>query len=256
MSARAAAYRAALQNLPEAEWESYLLSLSGLPGPRGNLELAQAAADCGSRMQFQRWLAFTPQLAPANTPGEFLAFCGAVGLGRLLAEGETFWLYPLRTLASDPRWRMREAVAIALQRLGRADMQRLLAACLEWARGGLLEARAAAAAVCEPDLLRDPAHAGQVLTILERATTRLSICAHDERKGNEDFKTLRKGLGYCWSVAVAAYPDAGKKAFAALLSTPDPDVRWVLRENLKKDRLLRRDPLWVRECLEQLAKNP
>jgi hypothetical protein len=244
-------YCKSLREKPEAEWEGYLLEHSGLPGPRANLELAQAAADCGSILQFQRWLAFSPQLAPANTPGEFLAMCGAVGLGRLLGQGETFWLYPLRGLASDPRWRLREAVAMALQRLGQMDMPRLLAVALDWSSAGLMECRAAAAAVCEPALLGCPDHAAAVVEILDRTTRALAQTASEDRR-SEAFIALRKGLGYCWSVAIAAYPEAGKPAFERWLDEPDRDLRWVLRENLKKNRLLRTDPLWVQTCLDRL----
>jgi hypothetical protein len=51
-------------------------------------------------------------------------------LGRLLAEGRTELLEVLRRLASDPRWRVREGVAIALQKFGDADMAGLLRAML------------------------------------------------------------------------------------------------------------------------------
>jgi hypothetical protein len=37
-------YRAALRDLPAADWEPYLLAHSNLPGPRGNLALAAAVA--------------------------------------------------------------------------------------------------------------------------------------------------------------------------------------------------------------------
>ena len=107
-------YRAKLRALED--WDAYLLANSGLPGPRGNLELAQAAADEGSRALFERYLTYTPDRAPVNSPYEFLAFCGVVGLGRLLAGGEPGLLPTLRTFACDPRWRLREAAAMALQR--------------------------------------------------------------------------------------------------------------------------------------------
>ncbi len=56
---------------------------------------------------------------------------------------------------------------------------------------------------------------------------------------------LRKGLGYCWSVAVAALPEPGKARMERWLASDDPDVRWIMRENLKKARLQRLDPEWV-----------
>ena len=158
-------YRAILADLDD--WDAYLQAESGLPGPRGNLELAQAVADVGNPAIFQRYAAITAEEAPSNTPGEFLAFCGVVGLGRLVAEGHHELLPTLRHHASDPRWRLREAVAMALQRLGDADMDRLLAEMRCWAQGSPLEQRAAAAALCEPRLLAQPAHARATLDILD-----------------------------------------------------------------------------------------
>jgi hypothetical protein len=64
---------------------------------------------------------------------------------------------------------------------------------------------------------------------------------------------LRKGLAYCWSVTVVACPDVGKPAFAKWLPSPDPDIRWILRENLGKARLVRMDRAWVAQCLAALG---
>ena len=244
---KAEEYRKTLRTL--ADWEPFLLKESGLPGPRGNLELAQAVADEGREEQFLRWAALGADQAPVNMPGEFLAFCGVVGLGRLLAEGRRDMLHILRARASDSRWRTREAVAMALQRLGDADMDALLGEMGRWSRGGLLEKRAAAAGLCEPRLLREKRHTARVLRILDKITASLSQIA--DRKG-EDFKTLRKGLAYCWSVAVAALPEQGKAYMEKWLASSDRDVRWIMRENLKKNRLARMDAAWVAECLARL----
>ncbi len=262
-----AAYRAALHDLPAADWEPYLLAHSNLPGPRGNLELAEAVADEGTEAQFRRLAGLGPDVAPENTPGCFLAFCGVVGLGAIMARGTgrgevaspglpyrrrgrgtlggvTPPLRMLRAFASDPRWRIREGVAMALQRWGDADMAALLAAMTDWAAGNLWEQRASAAALCEPRLLRRPEHAAAVLTILDGITA--SIAQVTDRK-TDTFKTLRQGLGYCWSVAVAALPETGKPLMEKWLVGPDdPDVRWIMRENLKKNRLARMDAAWVR----------
>lgn len=78
-------YRTQLRALKD--WDAFLLQESGLPGPRGKIELGQAVADEGSLELFQRLLTFTAEKAPVNTPEEFLAFFGILGLGRLLAEG-------------------------------------------------------------------------------------------------------------------------------------------------------------------------
>jgi hypothetical protein len=175
-----------------------------------------------------------------------------LGLGRLVSEGKTELLGTLRHWASDPRWRSREAVAMALQRLGQVDMDLLLAEMESWSRGGLLERRAAAAGLCEPVLLGQPEHARRVLEILDVITA--SIVDEEDRRGDQ-FRALRKGLGYCWSVAVVALPDRGKKMMERWCSSDDKDVQWIMRENLKKKRLERLDAQWVRESKVQLESH-
>jgi hypothetical protein len=235
-------YRTKLRAL--ASWDAYLLKESGLPGPRGNLELAQAVADEGDLPLFRRYIAYTAETAPVNSPYEFLAFCGVVGLGRLLAEGDYALLADLRRAASDPRWRTREAVAMALQRWGDADMDRLVVEMQSWCQGTPLEQRAAAAGLCEPRLLKQPQHARAVLQILDQITA--SIERLEDRR-SEDFQALRKGLGYCWSVAVVALPAEGKTLMEKWLAAPDKDIQWIMKENLKKNRLARMDAGWVKK---------
>ena len=237
-------YRTKLRAL--VDWDSYLLKESGLPGPRGNIELAQVVADEGNRQLFQRYIAYTADEAPVSSPYEFLAFCGIVGLGRLLVEGDADLLKTLRRYASDPRWRIREGVAMALQRLGDVNMGRLIAAMREWGQGTPLEQRAVAAALCEPRLLDQAQHARAVLGILDQITAGVEQ-ANNRR--SEDFLTLRKGLGYCWSVAVAALPVEGKARMEKWLVKPDKDVRWIMKENLKKRRLVWMDAVWVEKWL-------
>jgi len=231
-------------------WDEYLLKNSGLPGPRGNIELAQVVADEGDLRLFRRYVAYSADKAPVNSPNEFLAFCGIVGIGRLHAKGGIDMLPTLRSYASDPRWRIREAVAMALQRLGDADMTRLIPAMRDWSKGTPLEQRAAAAALCEPRLLGQVEHAQAVLEILDGIT--LSVEQMEDRQ-NDDFRTLRKGLAYCWSVAVVALPAEGKTLMEKWLVKPDKDIQWIMKENLKKARLTRMDSNWVKKWLARLS---
>jgi hypothetical protein len=236
-------YRALLETL--SEWEPFLLKESGLPGPRGNLNLAQAAVDLGDAARFRQWLAtYDPASAPTNTPGEFLAVCGAIGLGKLIVEGDPMALAELRPLAADLRWRVREGVAMALQRWGDSDMPALLAAVDGWSQGTFFEKRATVAALCEPRLLVHPEHARSVLVILDRITAAL-IQATNRRE--DSFRVLRQALGYGWSVAVVALPTEGLPLMERYLASADHDISWIMRENLKKARLVRLDPDWVAE---------
>jgi hypothetical protein len=241
-------YRQALRELEG--WDSFLLAESGLPGPRGNIELARAVAEEGDEELFRRYLAYDEQRAPANSPEEFLAFCGILGLGRLLAEGRMDLLATLRQCASDGRWRSREAVAMALQRLGLTNMDLLLAEMAGWSQGSLLEKRAAAAALCEPALLSEPGHVREVLRLLDEMTA--SVVGSQERRSDE-FQAFKKGLGYCWSVAVAALPEEGKQVMEKWFSSDDGDVLWIMKENLRKKRLERMDAEWVRNWQVRLG---
>jgi hypothetical protein len=214
--------------------EEFIKDNSALPGPRGNLELAAAVAEEGDEPLFRRLVSWRVDRAPVNTPEEFLMVCGVVGFGTLLAHGRTDLLPELRSFASDPRWRTREAVAMALQRWGRSDMDGLIAEMRNWALGNRLEQRAVAAALCEPVLLHDEQHCRAVLELLD-GLTRSIVDAEDRR--DERFRVLRQALGYCWSVAVAALPSIGIPMLDRWMRVDDPDVRWVMRENLKKRRL-------------------
>jgi hypothetical protein len=218
------------------DWEPYLLAESRLPGPRANLALVQAAADEGDETQFRRWLTIGADAASSNTPGEFLPVCGAVGLGRLLAKGDRATLPALRAAAADTRWRVREGVAMALQRWGAANMPALLTEMTHWAKGSRYEQRATVAALCEPALLSEPEAAGRVLEILDRIMMTV-VGAADRREA--DFTALCKALGYGWSVAIVAAPERGWALLEKWAAVDDSDTRRIVRENLSKKRMSR-----------------
>jgi hypothetical protein len=46
-------------------------------------------------------------------------------------------------------------------------------------------------------------------------------------------------------VAVVANPEFGKPSFEKLFELDDGDVRWIIRENLKKNRMVKMYPSWV-----------
>jgi len=240
-------YREKLKSLDN--WILYLKKNSGLPGPRGNLELAEAAAELASEKQIEEFLSIPIEQAPENTPEVFVVFCGVTSLGRIIADGDHEQFDRLRAYASDPRWRIREATAIALQAVGDRDMQLLLEEMAKWMRGGWYEKRAVAAALAEPRLLRDPRIVQRVLMLFDRITVEMEAA---NSPAEEAFKVLRQAMGYCWSVAVAAHPEEGKRLMEKWMSSPNKDIQWVMKENLKKNRLVRMDENWVRNCQKRL----
>jgi hypothetical protein len=214
-----------------------LAAHSGLPGPRANLTLLDAAADLADPSLVEALLA---------SGDEYLTACGAAGLGELIAadaDADAGREARLRELARDQRWRVREGVAMALQRLGDADLrdggQRLTAVTDRWsADDDPLVQRAVVAGVCEPRLLRTPAAAAAAVRRCGTATNLLLARPVRERR-SPPWRTLRQALGYCWSVAVAADPGAGLPIFGRLADRAgsDPDLAWIVRSNRGKARM-------------------
>lgn len=222
-----AQWREDLVRLDRSSWPAFLDAHSGLPGPRGNIELAMALAELTDAEMVE---------ALIDSGDEYRVFCGAVALGARAAEPGV--AARMRVLATDERWRVREAVAIGLQRLGDADPAALESLVLDWADDSdpLVE-RAAAAAICEPRLLRTPRAAAAAIEVCRRTAASLAARPLSTRR-EPGVRTLRQGLGYCWSVAVAADPEPGLAAFGAL-DDQDPDIAWIITQNLRKTRLAR-----------------
>jgi hypothetical protein len=230
-------YRAELRRLPEHDWIGFLDEHSGLPGPRGNLELLHAVVEEGGAVMLRHL---------AASEDEFRSACGAAGLGRLLAEGDPEAEADLHALAGDQRWRVREGVAMALQRYGDADLPSMLEVAERWAEDeSALVRRSAVAAVCEPRLLRDADVVRRVVVMLDSVTAGIARVPAEERR-SEPYRVLRRALGYGWSVAIAAAPAPGLEVFDGWAETSDRDVQWVVRENRKKARM--------RKAMQQVGK--
>lgn len=237
----------------------HLAEHSRLPDPRGALGLADGFAAAVRRHAAEEprqvWMlvrtfgALTAAQAPTNDPSEFIAFCGVRGMaevGAVSGEYRDEALAHLRAAAEDERWRVREAVAAGLQSLLEADAEGVYAEVRRWVQdGGWLQMRAAAAGLADPGVLKRTGLARGALDLHREVVERM--VASDSR--SEDYKVLRQGLGYTLSVVVAALPKEGFEYLRSLAGADDPDVRWVLKENLKKSRLIKRFPEQVDSVL-------
>jgi hypothetical protein len=128
-------------------------------------------------------------------------------------------------------------------------MDLLICEMKEWIKGNWYEKRAAAATLAEPRLLKQPKHAKQVLQILDMITVSMET---KEFARDESYKVLRQGMAYCWSVAIVAMPEFGKPLMEKWLHREDKDIRWMMKENLKKNRLVKMNADWVKKCLKKL----
>jgi hypothetical protein len=219
--------------LAASDREAYLRANSRLPGPRANLELLAAAAEEVDRDWATRWAAAPVGEDPTDV---FLIAVGLASLGRNLASGDDQAQALLRKRSSDAEWRIREAVAIGLQRLGDDDVSELARIASNWAHGNPLEARAAVAAVAEPRLLKSGELVGPALDVLDAAT---SAAAKRPSSANSDMRVLRQALGYAWSVVIASRPGMAWPRFQRWATSDNADVRWIVAENMKKDRIKR-----------------
>jgi hypothetical protein len=233
----------------QPELELLLESNSKLPGPRANLELAAAFADAiasagispWTRDVLDQWSRIAADTAPGDQPRSFLPFCAVQAAGALWLNSppatQADLLLLVERAASDPRWRVREAAAIALQRIGLSDFSALEGILKQWSsEASLLEWRAIIAALAEPRLLNHDDRARTALDFGARAVRALeSVPPADRRK--DDFLALRKCLAYGLSVFAAALPSEGFALLTSLARSKDAAVVWVVGENLKKQRL-------------------
>lgn len=185
-------------------------------------------------------MAFSPEETPVNDPKEFLPFCGVVGIAALSSARPQFFnatLGKLKALSEDKRWRIREAVAQGIQKLLVKERPNALKALQSWiGTDNWLIMRAVAAGVAEPSLLKQP----QVLKASYELHRKIlsAILAHEERN-TEAFRILRKTLGYSLSVIIGSEPAQGFSYLHELAKSGDSDIRWIVNENLKKNRLIK-----------------
>ncbi|GCF07846.1 hypothetical protein KDI_14100 [Dictyobacter arantiisoli] len=230
--------------------EFYLLEHSRLPGPRANLELANDVAyllATASAEHPQAVLSLIKtfsngdrQLVTSGTPEEFVMLCGIVSAGAC-ASVRSEWREQITELlnhyACSSSWRVREAVSTAFQHLLSADTRMTLECLLQLAQShNFLQQRAAVAAIAEPRLLYGPELCEDALQLQRIVLEQLARVPALERK-NEDFRVLRRALGYTLSVVTAALPEKGFALMRECALWNDHDVHWILRENMKKKRI-------------------
>jgi len=112
-----------------------------------------------------------------------------------------------------------------------------------------LAMRAVAAGVAEPALLKDKQTAKSAFELHKKIFAKI-VAAH-ERKSAE-FKTLKQGLGYSLSVVTCAIPREGFEYMRQLIDKQDAGVLWIVKENLKKNRLIKNFPKEVASIKKML----
>lgn len=89
-----------------------------------------------------------------------------------------------------------------------------------------------------------------VLPILDKITE-LLLWVIDRRSAGS--LILRKGLVYCWSLAVVALPQDGKTLLEKWLIHMDKDFNWLMKEKFKKNRLIQMEVEWARRWSDKIG---
>ena len=179
--------------------------------------------------------------SPTGDPREYLPFCAIQAFGVLYGDANEARrdeiVSLLRAAAEDERWRIREAVEIALQRIAERNVEDIKSIIDAWLpTAALAGLRAIVAALAHPPILRDPATARYSLDIADQIMANMSTLAPSDRR-SEEFRILRQGLEFALSVLVAALPDEGFARMRAWATEDDADVKRIVRTNLGKARL-------------------
>ncbi|MGD8778842.1 MAG: hypothetical protein PVH88_07750 [Ignavibacteria bacterium] len=225
--------------------ENFIIQNSNLPGPRGNLELAFAFAEIYEDFDvLLDWTKITEDQADVNNPKSFLAVCSAVCLGKIyIKKKDKKIITILKKLANDGRWRMREAVAFGFQIIGEYDFIKLKVIFSEWVKkSNNLEKRAILVSLAHPSFLNedDAEFCFEITDIVLKEMDR-----------ENDFDVLRKGLEFTISVFAAANPKLGF-SFIKKWIGKDKVIDKIIKQNLKKNRLVRKNPEEVKNLLNQI----
>lgn len=136
--------------------EHYLTERSALPGPHLNTALVNAFADIIGQIVTQEapqaslplmppveliealldgWAGLLLDGSPANDPREVLPAIAVLAYGQVAVVRPDWWddeVAKLHKAASHPRWRVREMVVAALQRMLAADWVRTHQVLMNW----------------------------------------------------------------------------------------------------------------------------
>jgi len=222
-----------------------LLKNSGLPGPRANLELLNSFSKKATESEVNECFSFYRDDLH-NSPEEFVVMCGIVGYCILNKDNIPKTLMTIRKYASHSSWRIRESVAIGIQEIAENNLNEIIDNLKKWMDGNDLEKRAIVAALCEPRLLKEKTIIVELLEILNIITMGFDKI---DGKLSENQNSLRKTLGYGWSVAIVSLPDESKSAFEKIAGCNNKHIKWIVKENLRKKRLTVMDKKWVEKML-------
>ncbi len=227
----------------------YLLVNSKLPGRRANLELLYDFRKHASKEIVMKCLSLKNKDLK-NTPEEFAIMCGVVGYCEVYKDKTEQVFEFLDDYAQSESWRVREAVAMGIQHMLILSEEDSLQIIKSWLQKTNLHKRAIIAGLCTPRLQSIKAVSCETEIALECLMNAVSSWTG---KLTEEQSVLRKALGYCWSIAIEANSSNLKPKFERYFDSENKNIRWILKSNLKKKRLIKLDDKWVNDSIRQIS---
>lgn len=219
---------------------------SGLPGPRMNIAAAVAFAnECAARGKaadkvIDKLASLDAELAPGASEMEFLPVCGVIACGvraaktndrKLRAKTLAF----LHDMSEDLRFRVREAAAAALARIGGSDPDGTVREVASW-MDGYFQAAAVLRALGEPGWL-DAIHDGE--SVIERIDEAFILARDAPRSAVRwpGWKALHEELSRVVGPIAARF---GVPVFDKMVEWSKvemPELREAIEKNLRDGKL-------------------
>ncbi len=195
-----------------------------------------------------------PEGAPASDLHELLISCGIRGIGTIGSLSPACAEPALTRLAeasADPRQRIREAAGMGVRDILSRQRDTVIPELARWVEGGSwLTMRAAIMGIVEPDLLGEPDIPTAAFHLHRKVLIRIYTA---RERQSEAFGALRMTLGSTLAPVIAALPGIGFEYLRQLATLDDPDIRWIVRENLRESGLQKRYPETVRHIGAQIG---
>lgn len=219
---------------------------SGLPGPRMNIGVALAFAnECAARGRaadkvIDKLASLDAELAPGASELEFLPVCGVVAVGVRAAKekdrkARAKALAFLHDMTEDLRFRVREAAAASLARIGGSDPDGTVREVASW-MDGYFQAAGVLRALAEPGWLDAIQDAESVIERLDEAF----ILARDAPRSAvrwPGWKALHEELGRVVAPVAARF---GVPVFDKMIewsAVEMPELREAIEKNLRDGKL-------------------
>jgi hypothetical protein len=229
---------------------------SGLPGVRANLPLAQAFAEaCASDPRAPELAATMARLdadfAPGDTALEFLPVCGVLAAATIAIKqpgARSAMIGVLHDASEDLRFRVRDAVAPALARLGEQQGDALVEELASF-MDGYFHAAAALRSLAHREFLARVSDAGAAAGLLSAA---LDLAAGAPRAAARypGYKALLDAIGATIEPLALKLGAAIFDVAAGFAKNGDPHLRDLVRTAVSAKKLRARFPAEVRRVEE------